>query len=64
VEAGAQGDHKLARGYMPTTTYSAHYILDPNFREAIDDYLERERQHVEWEKQAIAEHAPFRKAGP
>ncbi|HSM39576.1 MAG TPA: GNAT family N-acetyltransferase [Afifellaceae bacterium] len=63
VEAGAQGDHKLARGYMPTTTYSAHYILDPNFREAIDDYLERERQHVEWEKQAIAEHAPFRKAG-
>jgi predicted N-acyltransferase len=64
VEAGAQGDHKLARGYMPTTTYSAHYILDPRFREAIDDYLERERQHVEWEKQAIAEHAPFRKSGP
>jgi predicted N-acyltransferase len=62
VEAGAQGEHKLARGYLPATTYSAHYILDPGFREAVEDFLSRERQHVEWEKQAIAEHAPFRKS--
>jgi len=63
VEAGAQGDHKLARGYLPTTTYSAHYIPDPNFRRAIDDYLKRERRQVAWEQQAIAEHAPFKKTG-
>ncbi len=63
VEAGAQGAHKLARGYLPATTYSAHFILDPNFRHAVDDFLERERQHVAWEQQALAEHAPFRKSG-
>jgi predicted N-acyltransferase len=63
VEAGAQGEHKLARGYLPTTTYSAHYIPDLNFRHAIDDYLQRERQQVAWEQQAIAEHAPFKKSG-
>ena len=47
VEAGAQGEHKLARGYLPTTTYSAHYIADPALRRAIDDYLARERAYVE-----------------
>ncbi len=47
VEAGAQGEHKLARGYLPNTTYSAHYIADPAFRRAIDDYLARERAYVE-----------------
>ena len=47
VEAGAQGEHKLARGYLPTTTYSAHYIADPGLRRAIADYLERERAYVE-----------------
>src|SRR6201999_3928545 len=46
VEAGAQGEHKLARGYLPQTTYSAHYIADPGLRRAIDDYLERERAYV------------------
>ena len=63
VEAGAQGSHKLARGYMPTTTYSAHFILDANFRHAVDDFLERERQHVAWEQQALAEHTPFKRSG-
>ena len=46
VEAGAQGEHKLARGYMPTETFSAHYIPDPGFRHAVADYLKRERQYV------------------
>ena len=40
VEAGAQGEHKLARGYLPQTTYSAHFIADPDLRRAIADYLE------------------------
>jgi predicted N-acyltransferase len=60
VEAGAQGAHKLARGYMPTTTYSAHYIPDPSFRRAVDAYLTRERQHVAMEARILAEHGPFR----
>ena len=47
VEAGAQGEHKLARGYLPTKTYSAHYIADPSLRRAIADYLERERAYVD-----------------
>ena len=46
VEAGAQGEHKIARGYLPTTTYSAHYIADPGLRRAIADYLVRERAYV------------------
>ena len=46
VEAGAQGEHKLARGYVPVMTYSAHYIADPGLRRAIADYLKRERAHV------------------
>src|SRR4029077_16015863 len=46
VEAGAQGEHKLARGYVPTTTFSAHYIVDPALRRAIADYLGRERAYV------------------
>lgn len=61
VEAGAQGAHKLARGYMPTTTYSAHFIPNPSFRDAIDRYLAQERRHVEFESQALAEHSPFRR---
>ena len=47
VEAGAQGEHKLARGYLPTKTYSAHYIADPSLRRAIADYLVRERAYVD-----------------
>ncbi len=61
VEAGAQGSHKLARGYMPQMTYSAHYITHPDFRHAVEDYLERERAAVERENKAIAHHGPFRK---
>ncbi len=61
VEAGAQGEHKLARGYMPTTTYSAHYIFDPGLRHAIDDYLKRERVYVTAAGEELAQAAPFRK---
>ena len=46
VEAGAQGEHKLARGYLPQTTWSAHFIADPDLRRAIADYLKRERAYV------------------
>jgi predicted N-acyltransferase len=62
VEAGAQGEHKLARGYLPQTTYSAHFIADPALRRAIADYLRRERAYVEAEGAALAEAGPFRKA--
>ena len=61
VEAGAQGEHKLARGYMPVTTHSAHYIADPGLRRAIADYLVRERHYVAAANQELAASAPFRK---
>jgi predicted N-acyltransferase len=61
VEAGAQGDHKLARGYVPTTTYSAHWIADPGLRRAIARYLEEERREVAAASAELAEFAPFRK---
>jgi uncharacterized protein len=62
VEAGAQGEHKIARGYLPQTTYSAHYIADPGLRHAIDDYLKRERSYVAAAARELAEAGPFRKA--
>jgi predicted N-acyltransferase len=61
VEAGAQGEHKLARGYLPVTTHSAHYIADPGLRRAVADYLVRERAYVEAAGSELAALAPFRK---
>ena len=61
VEAGAQGEHKISRGYVPTTTYSAHYIADPGLRRAIADYLVRERAYVAAAGEELASLAPFRK---
>jgi predicted N-acyltransferase len=61
VEAGAQGEHKIARGYMPVTTHSAHYIADPGLRRAIADYLVRERAYVEAAGAELATLAPYRK---
>jgi predicted N-acyltransferase len=61
VEAGAQGEHKLARGYLPQTTYSAHYIADAGFRRAIADYLQRERAYVTAAGHELREMSPFRK---
>jgi len=62
VEAGAQGEHKLARGYVPVTTWSAHYLPDPNFRRAVAEYLERERVAVAHEQEFLGELTPFRRA--
>ncbi len=65
VEAGAQGPHKLARGYMPVETYSAHWIRDPAFRDAVDRFLVEERREVRAEIDYVGEHhSPFRKAEP
>ena len=61
VEAGAQGQHKLARGYAPVPTWSAHYITDPGFRRAIADFLERERRGVAQEQLWLGERTPFKK---
>ncbi|MEM7661725.1 MAG: GNAT family N-acetyltransferase [Pseudomonadota bacterium] len=61
VEAGAQGGHKLARGYAPVTTHSAHWIAHPSFREAIADYLERERDAVASDQDYLRERTPFKK---
>jgi len=63
VEAGAQGPHKLARGYEPVITRSLHWIPDPGFRRAVADYLQGERTAVARENAALATMAPFRKKG-
>ncbi|HCX66142.1 MAG TPA: GNAT family N-acetyltransferase, partial [Rhodobiaceae bacterium] len=59
-EAGAQGEHKLARGYVPSRTYSAHWIANTSFREAVGEYLSRERQYVDRDIAILGEYAPFR----
>ena len=61
VEAGAQGGHKLARGYEPVETHSAHWIADPGFREAIADFLERESAGVAADRNYLARRTPFRR---
>jgi len=61
VEAGAQGGHKLARGYRPVPTYSAHYLAHPGLRRAVADYLESERRAVTEEIEALRAMGPFRK---
>jgi len=61
VEAGAQGDHKIARGYLPSPVYSAHFIADPALRDPVARYLEQERPAVEAEMHAMtAELSPYR----
>jgi len=61
VEAGAQGEHKLARGYMPTTTHSLHWIGDPGFHDAVAKYLDAEREAVDEEIEILTSYGPFRK---
>ena len=61
VEAGAQGEHKLQRGYMPSMTHSSHYIRDPRLRAAIDSYLSHERIQIEYTMEAMAQHvSPYK----
>jgi len=62
VEAGAQGEHKLARGYEPVPTWSAHYIPNPGFRRAVAGFLEHERQAIAANIEGLSEYTPFRKA--
>ena len=61
VEAGAQGEHKLARGYLPHMTYSAHFIANPGLRRAVAEYLSRERAYVQAAARELAAGTPFRK---
>jgi len=60
VEAGAQGQHKIQRGYLPRPTYSVHHIAHPGLRRAVDQFLRAERPAVEAEMAALAEESPFR----
>ena len=62
VEAGAQGGHKLARGYEPVQTWSMHWIADPGFRAAVAEFLERERAGIAQEQLFLGERTPFRKS--
>lgn len=61
VEAGAQGEHKLARGYLPVTTHSLHWVGDPGFAEAVQQFLKAERTAVEEEIEILTSYGPFRK---
>ncbi|MFN4203093.1 MAG: GNAT family N-acetyltransferase [Tabrizicola sp.] len=61
VEAGAQGEHKLARGYLPAETHSIHWIADRSFRAAVDRYLQAERRAVGEEIEVLTAYGPFRK---
>lgn len=62
VEAGAQGEHKLARGYLPVITNSVHYIAHEGLRRAVDDFLKHERADVAHMSDILNEHAPFKKS--
>ncbi|WP_119168760.1 GNAT family N-acetyltransferase [Algihabitans albus] len=64
VEAGAQGEHKIQRGYLPVETYSAHLIPDPGFREAVAHFLKREAQAVRAEIAALGDWSPYRATAP
>ena len=61
VEAGAQGEHKLARGYLPSMTHSLHWVNDPGFSQAIARYLEAEKAAVAEEIEVLTDFGPFRK---
>jgi predicted N-acyltransferase len=63
VEAGAQGEHKIQRGYLPTTTYSAHWIRDPALKQAVAHFLDRERRGIGEEQMILESFSPFRKDG-
>jgi predicted N-acyltransferase len=63
VEAGAQGEHKIQRGYLPTPTWSAHWLRDSGFAAAVEDFLGRERAAMEAEMRGLMEYSPFRQGG-
>ena len=59
-EAGAQGEHKLARGLEPVTTYSAHWLRDPRFYDAVDEFLTAEQHHIQEYQTMLNQHTPFK----
>ena len=59
-EPGAQGEHKISRGFLPTRTYSAHWIRDPRFKEAINEFLKHETQGIEMHIKELNEHSPYK----
>jgi len=59
-EAGAQGEHKLARGFLPVVTYSAHEIRHPAFKRAIEHYIDEERAMISYEFAEYMDHDPYR----
>lgn len=61
-EPGTQGEHKIARGFVPTETWSAHWLSHPEFARAIDAYLDREREHIQHYIEAATEHVPYRRS--
>ncbi|MBU2937309.1 MULTISPECIES: GNAT family N-acetyltransferase [Pacificibacter] len=61
VEAGAQGEHKLARGYLPKTTHSLHWIADAGFARAVQDYVDAEREAVDQDTEVLTSYGPFRR---
>jgi hypothetical protein len=63
-EPGTQGEHKVARGFVPTTVYSNHWIADRRFAAAIGEYLEREGEAVERYADAVREHTPYKRGTP
>ena len=62
IEAGAQGEHKLARGYLPTPTWSLHWMRDAGFTHAVGDYLAAERAAVDEEIEILTDYGPFRRS--
>ena len=60
-EPGAQGEHKISRGFMPTPTYSSHWMADPVFQRVIGDSLEREQEHMRYRMRELSSHGPFKK---
>jgi uncharacterized protein len=64
VEAGAQGEHKLARGYLPVKTYSLHYLAHKGLARAVAEYLEHERASIDQDQQLLSAHSPFKHAEP
>ena len=60
-EPGTQGEHKVSRGFVPTETWSAHWLSHPEFSSAIDHYLNRERAHIDDYIQSVNDHVPYRK---
>jgi hypothetical protein len=60
VEAGAQGEHKIQRGYLPVATHSAHWIADPALEQAVSDFLQRERRAVDRQIAGLSQHSPYK----